>query len=52
MEPLFMCWIFDKRWLCGINNPCLEFLLVTPISLNIATILAILVERNAHLIEV
>lgn len=52
MEPLFMCWIFDKRWLCGISNPCLEFLFITPICINIVTIVTIIMERNNHLIEV
>jgi hypothetical protein len=52
MEPLFMCWSFDKRWLCGLPNPCHEFLLITPFSINIATIVAIIMERNNHIIEV
>lgn len=52
MEPLVMCWMFDKRWLCGLPNPCLEFLLITPLCVNIATIATIIMERSNTLVEV
>ena len=41
METLTLCWIFDKRWLFGLPNPFMEFLLVLPIGFNIGTIAAI-----------
>lgn len=43
MEAITLCWIFDKRWLCGLTNPFLEFLLIVPITLELSTIAAILV---------
>lgn len=52
MEPLTMAWMFDSRWLCQLSNPFHEFLLVVPIAVNLATIIGILLEREALTIQV
>jgi hypothetical protein len=46
MEPLLLSWMFDKRWLWGVANPCLEFVLLVPLAANLATIGAMLLERS------
>jgi hypothetical protein len=52
MEALTLCWIFDKRWLFGLSNPFMEFLLVIPMGLNLATIAGIVLERHYLMLEV
>lgn len=52
MEAFFLCWMFDKRWLFGLPNPCTEFALIIPALLNFATLIAILLERAHINIEV
>lgn len=52
MEALTLCWIFDKRWLFGLSNPCSEFLLIVPITLDVFTIAGILMERHSIRLEV
>jgi hypothetical protein len=45
MEALFLCWMLDRRWLFGLPNPCMEFTLIIPAVVNLATLAAILIER-------
>lgn len=52
MEALTLCWIFDKRWLFGLNNPLIEFLLIVPIVLDVLTIAGIIIERHSLRLEV
>ena len=52
MEPVLLCWMFDKRWLCGIGYSCKEFLLLAPIAINIASLVAVLAERSTAQVEV
>jgi hypothetical protein len=47
MEPLLLSWMFDKRWLWGVANPCMEFVLLVPLAANLATIGAMLLERTS-----
>jgi hypothetical protein len=43
----------DSRWLFSLVNPCLEFILVVPLVVNLVTIAGILYERSlAKSIEV
>lgn len=46
MEALVLSWMFDRRWLWGLANPCLEFVLLVPLAANLATICAMLLERS------
>lgn len=39
--------MFDNRWLFGLKNPCLEFVLIVPSVVNLATIIGIVYERNS-----
>lgn len=52
MEAFFLCWMFDKRWLFGLPNPCAEFTLLVPATINLATLTTILLERAHVNIEV
>lgn len=52
MEALFLCWMLDKRWLFGLPNPCIEYTLIIPALVNLATLVAILIERSSVIIEV
>ena len=51
MESLFMSWMFDQRWFFNLRNPCLEFVLIVPAALNLATIVGMAYERSQLKIE-
>jgi hypothetical protein len=52
MEPLAMCWMFDKRWFCGLQNRLYFYLFAVPITANLLTIVGMIVERSHLRVEV
>lgn len=48
MEAVYACWMFDQRWACKLPNPCLEFALLVPATLNTTTVVLMLFERAPH----
>lgn len=48
MDCFVLCWMYDKRWLFSLQNPCFECVLTIPISLNIITVALILMERKLN----
>lgn len=44
--------MLDKRWLFSLANPCLEFIMIVPLVVNLVTIAGMVYERSLVKVEV